>query len=429
MHPVSGRPVSQRGPYFFLSYAHTPRSDAAFADPDFWVERLYRDLCSHVMALDDHRSNTPVGFMDRAIHPGEGWSESLSEALATCRVFVPLYSPRYFRSEQCGREWYAFSQRVLEDRSYAAQPSTGIVPALWVPVEPSQLPGPALRLPFNHQEFGTEYATEGFYGLSKLRFYREQYEQAVYSLARTIVKVAHATPVGTGRPLRYRELPSAFGPPSGPRHVRIVVAAPVRSALPEGRSADCYGESSLDWNPYHPASARPLAQVTAELVTNLDYRTSTVSLSEAADELGGGEEPPDAPTVMLIDRWTLRDRNSLQLLAKLNVAAKPWISVVVPWSRDDPDNTAPGAPEGAELEEVLPGMLQRGRTASRAATGGVPSLEAFFDVLPAVVQWAAAQFARHAVTYPPVGPAAARPRLRGPDVAPGSPFPPGGGAR
>ncbi|MBC3842855.1 hypothetical protein GXW82_29795 [Streptacidiphilus sp. 4-A2] len=49
--------------------------------------------------------------MDRGMHLGEGWVGRLSDALASCRVFVPLYSPRYFRSEPCGQEWRGFASR------------------------------------------------------------------------------------------------------------------------------------------------------------------------------------------------------------------------------------------------------------------------------------------------------------------------------
>ena len=81
-------------PYFFLSYAHTPRFGAGGPDPDMWVERLFRDLSSHVMALTDLPAGSDAGFMDREIRSGEGWSERLGAALATCRVFVPAMAAR-----------------------------------------------------------------------------------------------------------------------------------------------------------------------------------------------------------------------------------------------------------------------------------------------------------------------------------------------
>ncbi|MFE2429475.1 TIR-like protein FxsC [Streptomyces sp. NPDC059373] len=410
MHRDSG----EHSPYFFLSYAHTPRFDVSKAsDPDMWVVRLYQDLCEHVMSLTDHPAGSPVGFMDRdMLRTGENWSQRLSEALATCRVFVPLFSPRYFQSEVCGREWYAFSRRALESR-YAQSNSQAIVPALWIPVLPESLPDPARHLPAVPDEFGTEYAANGLYGLMKLSIFRREYEIAVYQLARAIVRTATSGPTAEGRPLKYSEVPNAFGPRSGSRRLRIVVVAPTRDELPEGHSGRCYGESSLDWNPYRPASEPPLAEVTANHMRGLDYLTSTVSFEEAADELIAGD-PPDAPTLMLLDRWALNDPRRRELLAQVDVAARPWVSVIVPWKSDDPDNLSLEAPAPSDVEKTLPRVVQRGRSVSRAATGGVPTLEAFVDVLPAVIQRATAQFTRNAVAHPPRGPAMERPRLTGP---------------
>lgn len=176
-----------------------------------WVERLFRDLCSHVMALTNLPAGSEPGFMDREIRSGEGWSERLGRALATSRVFVPLFSPRYFASEMCGKEWYAFAQRAVHHGAVNNQSAEAIVPALWVPVPPDRLPGPAERLQFNHNAFGERYVTDGLYGLIKLRGYADQYERAVYELARRIVSTAEAARLEPSRPVDYRTVPSAFG--------------------------------------------------------------------------------------------------------------------------------------------------------------------------------------------------------------------------
>ncbi|KUL42777.1 TIR-like protein FxsC [Streptomyces regalis] len=405
----------RQAPYFFLSYAHTPRFDAS-ADPDHWVHQLFRDLCDYIMALTDHPPGQPIGFMAREMRIGERWSDRLSEALATCRVFVPLYSPRYFVSDVCGKEWWAFSQRQEHRRSRGATADPAIVPALWVPVQSEQLPDAAEALQYDHEKFGRDYATEGLYGLMKLRMFRDEYERAVYQLARAIVVTAEQNPIPTGEPLDFADLPNAFGRRSGSRRLRIVVAAPSMQELPRGRSPHCYGPSAVDWNPYRVSDAdatRPLAEFAAEEVRRLDYRTAIQPLSEAADGLLT-DRPPDGPTLVLLDRWALADPGQRELLARVDLAAQPWVSVIVPWNRSDPDNTSAAYELQTVLEKTLPRTIQRGRSVSRAATGGVPSLEAFAAILPTVIQWAAAQFIRYAPVHPPKGPAIARPRLRGP---------------
>src|SRR5215470_12163223 len=132
-------------PYFFLSYARTPKHDPnARNDPDEWVYRLYSDLCTDILALTSCGPES-AGFMDRETRPGTVWPDRLAEALATCRVFVPLYSPRYFEREHCGREWFAFTRRMLTQRARDERAVEAIVPALWVPVDHDQLPDVAKR--------------------------------------------------------------------------------------------------------------------------------------------------------------------------------------------------------------------------------------------------------------------------------------------
>lgn len=154
--PTVQQRTADHRPYFYLSYAHTPKGRIEGPDPDMWVERLYQDLCGHVMAMTDLPAGAPpAGFIDRSVRSGEGWSEQMGEFLAACRVFVPLFSPRYFASEMCGKEWHAFEQRAIRHRASTNQPAEAIVPVLWVPVPPTQLPGPAAQLQLSQHDFGT----------------------------------------------------------------------------------------------------------------------------------------------------------------------------------------------------------------------------------------------------------------------------------
>ncbi|UQX04901.1 TIR-like protein FxsC [Streptomyces sp. RerS4] len=432
-----GRVPASVQPYFFLSYAHTPRFGPGGPDPDMWVERLFRDLCAHVMALTALPAGSEAGFMDREIRSGEGWSERLGAALATCRVFVPLFSPRYFASEMCGKEWYAFAQRAIHHEAISNEPAEAIVPALWVPVPPSQLPGPAERLQFNHNTFGERYVTDGLYGLIKLRGYAEQYEQAVYELARRIVRVAETVRLGPVRPVDYRVVPSAFGPAGGhgarggapggggtARSLHVTVAAASRHDLPEGRSPEYYGESALDWNPYHPVSQRPIAYVAEELVKNLDYRTTMSSFDDEAGHFDS-KQPPTRPEILIVDRWAVEDEQRRRRLAAFDQEARPWINVVVPWNRYDHQSKAKEDELTRRLEETLPIKMGQGRAACRAAANGVANMETLGQILPQVVEAAAQQFLRHAQVYLPAGNThTERPRLLGPMGMDGPPAPP-----
>ncbi|MFD0665981.1 TIR-like protein FxsC [Thermocatellispora tengchongensis] len=181
-------------PYFFLSYAHTPLlSSRRGANINLWVERLFDDLCGHLLAWTALRRDSDAGFMDRDIRSGDRWPDQLAEALATCRVFVPLYSPRYFASVECGKEWSAFQQRL--DLHPEGGAPTAIVPALWSPMrEPGGLPECAHDIQYDDAAFGPRYRQEGFYGLMKVTSMRSHYQRATLALARRIMEAAERLP-------------------------------------------------------------------------------------------------------------------------------------------------------------------------------------------------------------------------------------------
>ncbi|MER5884983.1 TIR-like protein FxsC [Streptomyces sp. NPDC001941] len=391
-------------PYFFLSYAHTPKNHPKDRDPNVWVERFYRDLSAHVLALTSLPAGVPAGFMDQQMQPGEGWQERLSEALAYCRVFVPLYSPRYFLSEQCGREWFVFSQRAAhhQARSNSGSPVNGIVPALWVPVPTRQLPQPAERLQFNHATFGDDYADEGFYGLIKLRYLRDQYERAVYLLAKRIVSVAEQTLIADGDPHQnYGAMPSAFGPPGAPRELQVSVLACCRTDRPEDRGEDCYGTHARDWNPFHPRSSRPLADHAVDLARNLDYVVRVREFETDPKQLLIDDgAPPEAPALLLLDRWALDRPDRRELVRRIYAQDRPWVSVMDPWNREDPESPS----RESELRRLTDAALTPPagvRGGHRSA--GMTTLEAFSRELPIAVRAASRGYAEHAPTYPPAG--------------------------
>ncbi len=230
-------------PYFFLSYARTPKRDPADRDdPDRWVYKLYKDLCAEILQMTDARPEE-AGFMDRENQIGALWSPELTSALARCRVFVPLYSRRYFESDNCGREWFAFARREITHRARGRQVVDAIVPALWTKLPRDKLPYVAQSVQFDHKFLGERYCTEGFYGIMKLHNYRTDYQRAVHRLAERIIAIgdesvpfADETVSHPSTRSDFDSLPSAFGPASARRTadggLQIAVLAHDTSTLP-----------------------------------------------------------------------------------------------------------------------------------------------------------------------------------------------------
>ncbi|AZQ32315.1 TIR domain-containing protein [Streptomyces cyaneochromogenes] len=204
---------SETAPYFYLSYARAPRDDAEKSDPDLWVNRLFGDLCDHIRNMT--ATPGPAGFMDRSVRAGQAWTREPPEALAHCRVFVPLYSPRYFLSSWCGKEWAAFARRRTQYRHEESSTTpSAIVPALWAPVMDYQLPDIAQALQYTHPELGDRYRDFGLYGLIKISSHRSTYQRSVFHLAQRIIEVGESIVVERGDPVDLSALPDAFAPPS-----------------------------------------------------------------------------------------------------------------------------------------------------------------------------------------------------------------------
>lgn len=385
---------AQDAPYFFLSHArsHWAGGDnSPKADP--WVEQLFEDLCQRVSSLLAAPSGAAVGFMGRELLTGADWPPGLRRALATCRIFVPLYSRRYFETDQCGREWSAFTLRL---RGRDASAPSAIVPALWTPVDQGSLPEAARSIPWDDAGMRA-YGELGFYGLIKVSRYRADYEKAVKRLASGIVDAGSGTLVADGPALDYSALENAFGAAGqqmrGGQPLRVTIVAPSVGDLPPGRGRYYYGTAARDWDPYRPKASRVLADHVSDIARRLGYQPFVGDLPGHAAELLSGRRP-SAPGVLFVDPWATRQDDRRQLLMRLDAMDNPWIQVLVPWNKRDAESTA----AEAELRDALDGALRRklaeGNATSALAVRGVPTLEDLGQVLPAVIVKAVRQYQR-----------------------------------
>jgi len=384
-----------------------PRDDFDGRDPDLWVHRFFRDLSEHILQMTDV-SGRP-GFMDSSMRTGQLWNDELARSLSACRVFVPLYSPRYFISSWCGKEWAAFQRRQVHHRVYEDHGSpSAIVPALWSPVRDRQLPDIVRNVQYAQPELGRRYEDFGLYGLLKVSSFRRDYERAVLHIARSIVEVAENVVVERGDRSAFDTAYDAFAArPPRARRLRISVAAGTRDGLPEGRSPDCYGPTPLDWNPFHPDSTQPVAQVAAEIVERLDYRAEV----HAFDDMVVAD---DVPEILLLDRWVLRDPEYRKRLGQFDSRQRSTAGLMVPWNEADPDTAEAGDELVARTESTLPRHVARGQQAAVSAVNGVPDERSFSAVLPRVVAHTVADQLKRASAVTSSGKTSPRFRLLAP---------------
>jgi SpoVR like protein/TIR domain len=128
-------------PYsFFFSYAHL--------DNDSFLKRFHDELSNAVRQKGGETEGGRVSFLDQEEMFGTQWSPELVRAAQLSRVIVCVYSPSYFRSPDCGREWKLFDLRrelyVRQKREAGeaqAIPPPVILPVIWRQ-PPSPLPEP-----------------------------------------------------------------------------------------------------------------------------------------------------------------------------------------------------------------------------------------------------------------------------------------------
>ncbi|MFB7620603.1 TIR-like protein FxsC, partial [Kitasatospora sp. NPDC056181] len=376
-------------PYFCLSHSG---ADA------IWVSRLFQDLSEAILEITDVPRGVPVGF----INGGQVSTEQAALALASCRVFVPLYARRYFQSQRCGREWEAFTRRPVAPRSPGAGFSTGIVPVKWIPMERYRPPEAATRLQADTADFGPDYDTEGLLTLMKLSYHQPAYELAVHRLARRIVAVAQETDIPVGQPLDLDALPSAFeqqptrdaqpdksGQPEPARELRVLVYAYRRDELPAGRSPDSYGQASTDWNPYPGELGGPLAEHAAELARRQGFQATVHDFDTESERILLRQAWP-APTLLLLDRWVLLDTRRKGRLIQVGTRNSGWMSVLEPWSSSDHEEARLLGERGMNTAALLYGQLWAQQKHSVSAP--LADLEAFEEALPGAVRRAARVF-------------------------------------
>jgi FxsC-like protein len=407
---------ADQGPYFFLSYAHQPRIDLDDpGDPNEWVLKLFRDLSHEVMELTDLPGGRQPGFMDREIRLGNDWPRRITEALSTCRVFIPLYSPRYFSSESCGKEWFAFHRRQVEHEANGGRHPEAIIPVLWVPVQDRALPQVAKSLQFDHHRLGEVYARGGFSQLIRINRYADDYNMALHALAHHIVQVATSNapvPAETGD---FAGLDCAFGSAerktANSRRLTVTIVTPDFYHLPQ-RPATRVGEyykpgSPTQWNPYRPDSKIPLADYTANLARGMGLVPEVSWFDETMPESG---DVGDDPGLILVDPWAALDPDRGVRLREFHKSPKPWIQPMVPWSAADIQMAMYERTLRTALDHALPFVPPL-----------LPTLEMFGNALPKAINTAVRNFLRHSEPRPPEGPRPGRTRLLDTEGAPEPP--------
>jgi hypothetical protein len=184
---------------FFFSYARTNR--------DEYLIRFYKDLSRQVEQrlglTKEELEQKQIGFLDeRDLELGSEWEPDLIEALQNSSVLVCAYSPSYFVSEYCGREWHLFQMRRREWPEFRAglKPMpAAIKPIIWVSptrrMTADTVHADVWGVQYKLGQTDAIYNTEGIEPmLRRSNTYRDQYEAFIDELAKTIIDASDVLP-------------------------------------------------------------------------------------------------------------------------------------------------------------------------------------------------------------------------------------------
>lgn len=342
--------------WFFLSYARY-----AHGNRDRYLQKFYQDLNKTIRSLTIPGEGED-GFLDtRDIEVGSHWRDELIAGLQNCRTFISLYTPAYFTSEECGKEWQVFSSRQAaysaDLPSHAGRPSL-MLPILWVPEDAlkGSIPDTVSALQYNHSDFGDVYLKQGLKHMMELTSrYREAYREFLLNFAKKLLDSARAHNLPPHPQLPpINEIESAFRRReadvvmyseepvnAGPRYVQFVFVAGRRDELRAVREKiDSYGEEGgCDWHPYLPevpSEVGIIAQNTAAK-QNLHYGflrpddNIINQIEEAARQ--------NRIIAIVVDTWTLLLQQYYTSMRKYDDRSFLNCVVLVAWNNRDDELT------------------------------------------------------------------------------------------
>jgi len=188
--PGVSKPAKLAERDYYLSFAR--------ADADKYFQQFVSDLSQEMSLI----RNEPISLL-QDLSIGESWSDSLRNAVRTCKVAICILTPSYFRSESCGKEYEIFRRRGLRVKG------DGIFPITWLPIY--DIPVPMVDLQRFLKDVPQVYNDEGLAYLMRLSRYRDEYQVVIKIFAQQLHDIAlnHPLPELTRMPPS-DQIPNAF---------------------------------------------------------------------------------------------------------------------------------------------------------------------------------------------------------------------------
>jgi FxsC-like protein len=350
--------------WFFLSYAtHDQKTDTANH-----IKTFYEDLDRDIRGFKTIKEGRAGFFAGTEIEPGEKWPAVLGEALRSARVLICLYSPAYFNSSYCGKEWTIFESRLASDFPEGGARPALILPVLFgTPEDVKSRPAVAKDIQYGNEKYPPEYLENGLKYLMMRSSKREAYLDfkdaflkrfkaaiSTHNLSplrvlpdiKTVADAFHsqAAELSGGNPLEESTENSQNG---GPQFAEFVYVAARRDEIlklkPVGPNHEYYGSISPQWIPYLPPDeAKEARQVVffAQAAANNEgfiiYQQGPAqsNLIERLEEA----QKNNRTVVLIVDTWTLELPQYQAIMQKYDAVNFRNCAVLIIWNKDSSAN-------------------------------------------------------------------------------------------
>jgi FxsC-like protein len=360
------------GYHFFFSYKRISRT--------VYQRKFFDELSAEVREVGEVEQEGPVGFFDQeGIEPGEEWRPELSAALQDSKVLVCVFTPHYFKSEYCGKEWQVFQMRRMEHQRLRQaegvpdpQLPPVIKPVLWIPVSEEELSSEVREIQLYRGTRENIANSRGLrYVLKQKSNYRRLYQDYLNRLAQDIVDAAKCdlkplpalpdlrdipVPAGfkscettarksveplVGQLVEPQPRPSTILYPSV--KVKFVFVAGDPARFGGLRQPDSYLErGGADWKPFHPTQSDRIARIINRFISDEEGEYDVVPVPYGDDLITVVEEAYSNREIVVIiaDAWTITwDVGFQSILRDFDTRNRqsPFYncSVLVPWNESD----------------------------------------------------------------------------------------------
>lgn len=295
------------------------------------------------------------GFFDQNdVELGEEWREELRDALNENPIMVCLYSPGYFRSEYCGREWAFFhKRRQLAAADQGARLPPVIKPVIWIELKEGCPRGSEDRsicwvihtrsttswacTRCSSRRGNTRASTRTSCGVSPTRSSTTGPSSPLPGLAPPPALMDITPAFG----LRGPDPPPGVDGEAGPNYVKFVFVAAKPGEIATVRKAtDAYLKvGGRDWKPFLPARARPIRAIAQWVASGEDlslYSEELPFTRDLGNEVRQAEDLRNV-VVVFVDPWTAgldSYRATLQAFDRQNYING---SIVLPRNDQDPE--------------------------------------------------------------------------------------------